>query len=301
MAPTAARAALLTLAAGCATTAPAQQYSEALGAWDARQYARALATAREARDAAEKANDTEVRDKSSYLVGLAAYQLGRMDDASRSFAQVAEGTDRPLAGKATAMLGAIAIDQSRWSDAVTLYSRAADMLTGTDATEARALASAAQARLPGTARAGSGARGTTGGSSGVTATAKSAGSNAASSGTAGTDRRTPPAGAPRVVEDDTRAGESTAPPQRSTPSATSVLTIVAGTYSSEVAARQRATTLAEPARKAGLATPRVVPASAPERRVWIVEVGAFQDKASAEAALRKLPVTGCVVAPSQVR
>jgi hypothetical protein len=35
--------------------------------------------------------------------------------------------------------------------------------------------------------------------------------------------------------------------------------------------------------------------------VWIVEVGSFRDRAAAEAALRKLPAVGCVVAPSQAR
>ncbi|MBL9141144.1 MAG: SPOR domain-containing protein [Phycisphaerae bacterium] len=252
------------LLAGCESTA-SQQYTEALDAWDARQYARALAGAREAQDAAERARDIEVRDKAAYLAGLASYQLGRLDDASKRLATAAESEDKQLAGKATAMLGAVALEQSRWSDAAALYTRAGDMLSGQEAVEARALARNAQERAQGV-RPGS---------------------------TASVPAATPAA---------TPAAAPSAPAPTTRPAASSgTLTIVAGTYTSEVAARQRAGTLAAAAKSAGLAAPRVVPTSAPDRRVWLVEVGSFTDRAKAEAALKKLPATGCVVAQSQGR
>lgn len=254
------------LAAGCEAT-PTQQYTDALAAWDARQYTRALADAQGAQIAAERAQDTEVREKAAYLAGLAAFQLGRMDDASRSFAPVTRSKDATLAGKANAMLGAIALEQSRWADAASLYTTAAGALTGKDAEEARTLARSAQDRAAGTRRL---------------------------------------AGTPHASTSERPAQAATTPAARasSPPSSTTnagALTIVAGTYTSEVAARQRASTLAEATKRAGLATARVVPASAPDRRVWIVEIGSFPSRAAADAAMKKLPATGCVVAPSQVR
>lgn len=75
-------------------------------------------------------------------------------------------------------------------------------------------------------------------------------------------------------------------------------TVVAGTFTSETAARQRATTIADEAKRAGFATPKVLPSSAGGRRVWIVEVGIFDTKAKAEAAKKKIPVTDAAVSPS---
>lgn len=249
-------------AAGCSSAA-SQQYTDALAAWDSRQYATALSGAREAQRSAESSKDNEVRDKSAYLAGLAAFQLGKLDDASRSLAVAAASSDRTLAGKATAMQGALALEQSRWSDAATLYSKAATLLPADEAAVARTRAKEAEARAAGVRRATS----------------------------------TPAA---------TVATPATAPPTKPAPTPgkpapAGTLTIVAGTYSSEVAARQRASTLAESAKRAGLGTPRVVPASAPDRRVWIVEIGSFADRAKADAALKQIPATGCTVAPTQAR
>lgn len=254
---TAAPAALASalLLAGCASTA-SQQYTDALSAWDSKQYARALAGARDAQLSAEQSKDDEVRDKSAYLAGLAAYQLGRMDDASRRLATAAASADKSLAGKATAMLGAVALEQGRWSDAATLYTNAADMLTGAEASDARALARSAEER----------ARASRPGAATAAAPAASA----------------PAASAPAAI----------------TPAK---LTIVAGTYTSEVAARQRAGTLAEAAKRAGATAPRVVSSTAGDRRVWQVEIGVFDSRAQAEAVLKKMPANGCSVAPSLAR
>jgi tetratricopeptide (TPR) repeat protein len=259
---------------GACASAHTAEYNDALTSWNARQYAKALTTARSAQDSAQKAGDAEVRDKSAYLAGLAAYQLGRMDDASRSFSSVATSSDAELAGNATAMQGAVALEQGRWSDAAVLYTKAAGMLKGKNAEEARALATAAEERARGR-RSDSAAP-----------------ARAVASGTA-----------KESAQSSTSAKNSTGGSAGSGRSSTTAaqLTIVAGTFSSEVAARQRAGTLAEAAKRAGLSPPKVVPASAPGKRVWIVEVGVFTDRAKAEAALKKLPIPGGVVASSQGR
>lgn len=74
-------------------------------------------------------------------------------------------------------------------------------------------------------------------------------------------------------------------------------TIVAGTFTSETAARQRATTIADEAKRAGLTTPKVVQSSIDGRRIWMVEVGTFDSRTKAEVAKKKIPVTDAMVAP----
>lgn len=252
----------LLLLAGCQSTpTPAAQFDQALQAWNEHQYARAFETARAAQESAVKANNTALRDRSAYLAGLAAFKMDRLDDASRSFVTARTSADRDVRGKATAMMGAIALEQGRWEDAATLWSQAAELLTGTDAEHARQSAQAARAH------------------------ARSAPA-ASTSGAPSTSVR-------RAASPEKQPG-----PAASTPTS---LTIVAGTYSSEVAARQRAAMLTEPARRYGLTPPQVVQGSAPDRQVWIVEIGSFTNRAKAEEAIRKLPVTGAVVAPSQKR
>ncbi len=259
---------------GACASAHTAEYNDALTSWNARQYAKALTTARSAQDSALKAGDTEVRDKSAYLAGLAAYQLGRMDDASRSFASVATSADAELAGNATAMQGAVALEQGRWSDAAALYTKAAGMLKGKNAEEARALAQAAEERARGRR-----------------ADSAPPARSAATGATKGNTQSSPTA--KEATGASTGAGRS--------PDTANQLTIVAGTFSSEVAARQRAGTLVDAAKRAGVSAPRVVPASAPGKRVWIVEIGSFTDRAKAEAALKKLPIPGGVVAVSHGR
>ena len=80
---------------------------------------------------------------------------------------------------------------------------------------------------------------------------------------------------------------------------TSPWTIAAGVFSTETAARQRATTLAKEAKRAGLPTPRVFPMQAADKRVWIVEVGTFTDRAPADAARKKISTADAVVAHSR--
>lgn len=251
--------AIASFLSGCATTSTAQ-YNEAFSHWTAREYAKTLTAARKAQDTAQQANDVSVRDHAAYLAGLAAYQLEKMDEASRSFATAMTSTNQNLAGMATAMQGAVAMEQGRWGDAAANYSKAAGMLKGRNAEEARERADAAEERAQG---------------------------------------RRPIA--PQAVVGAKNGAKPVVPAERPATKATGSLTIVVGTFTSEVAARQRSSNVTEAAKRAGLGAPRVVPASAPDRRVWIVEVGSFSDRSKAEAALKLFPGTDAVVSAPQRR
>ena len=78
-------------------------------------------------------------------------------------------------------------------------------------------------------------------------------------------------------------------------------TIAAGVFGSETAARQRATNIAGEARRAGLLKPRVLPVPAQDRKVWVVEVGTFADKAKAEAARKKITTGDTAVVRSRAK
>ncbi|MFM8643183.1 MAG: SPOR domain-containing protein [Phycisphaerales bacterium] len=78
-------------------------------------------------------------------------------------------------------------------------------------------------------------------------------------------------------------------------------TVAAGVFGSETAARQRATNIAGEARRAGLPKPRVLPVPAQDRKVWVVEVGTFADKAKAEAARRKITTGDTAVVRSRAK
>jgi cell division protein FtsN len=58
--------------------------------------------------------------------------------------------------------------------------------------------------------------------------------------------------------------------------------------------------IAKMAKAAGLPTPKVLAVSSPDRRVWIVEVGSFTDRAKAEAARRKIATSDAQVVRSRV-
>ena len=78
-------------------------------------------------------------------------------------------------------------------------------------------------------------------------------------------------------------------------------TVAAGVFGSETAARQRATNIAGEARRAGLPKPRVLSVPAQDRKVWVVEVGTFADKAKAEAARRKITTGDTAVVRSRAK
>ena len=101
---------------------------------------------------------------------------------------------------------------------------------------------------------------------------------------AGPDRKAPEVPAPTVTP-----AEPDAP-----------WTVAAGAFGSETAARQRATNLAKEAKRAGLPTPRVLAVTSPGKRVWIVEIGSFPDRAQAESARKKFATQDAAVVRSRM-
>jgi hypothetical protein len=185
--------------------------------------------------------------------------------------------DPELAGRALAMQAAIAVEEKRWNDAASSYAAAASKLTGREAQIAReraqqADAKANESRLP--------PRPAT-----TLAMAMPAAPTAPAASTIPAAKPAPnpaPVAVLPAVDDD-------AP-----------WTISAGAYSSETAARQRATNLAREAKRAGLQTPRVLAVSSPSKRVWIVEIGTFNQREQGEAARKKFATKDTAVVRSRV-
>lgn len=251
----------LSLAAGCGPE-PQASLDDALRSYDAKRWAECLRTAR---DVQRQSTDPLERQQAAYLAGCAAHELSKRDEARDAFAVAARSPDPALAGRALAMQGAVAVEERRWADAAGAYEAAAAKLAGPDAERAReqardASAKAAEAR----------------------AAALPASSGAAGSPAGG--GQVPPIPAPTVV-----------PAEPDVP-----WTVAAGAFASETAARQRATNLAKEAKRAGLPTPRVLAVTSPGKRVWIVEIGSFADRAQAEAARKKFATPDAAVVRSRM-
>ena len=204
--------------------------------------------------------DGAVRQQAAYVAGCAAQELGRTDEARGSFAIAAKSSDPVVAGRALVMQGNMAVEERRWADAESAYSAAASKLRGRDAELAREQARDAAAQV-------------------------AASRKAAAAGVPAVPAPKPAVPAPTPLPEP----ESDAP-----------WTVSAGVFSTETAARTRATNLAKIVKAAGLPTPRVLAVSSPGKRVWIVEVGSFDDRAKAEAARKKVTVGDAQVVRSRV-
>jgi hypothetical protein len=260
----------------CACEQQTTTLDDALRAYDAKRYAESL---RISKDIQGNATDPLTRQQAAYMVGRSASELSKNREARDAFSVAARSSDPQLAGRALAMQAAIAVDEKRWSDAASSYSAAASKLSGQEAQIARERAPAAvatpnEARLP--------------------------------------PRRAPPAA---VAKAEPAAPTVPAAPKlpaarpATNPDPVAVLpavdddapwTISAGAYSSETAARQRATNLAREAKRAGLPTPRVLAVSSPSKRVWIVEIGTFNQREQGEAARKKFATKDTAVVRSRV-
>lgn len=139
-APRLARATLLLVIAGLAAAtlhgcaAPGEpELQAARTAYDTGQYSEALAKA----SAAQAARDAETAAQAAYIAGLAAFRLDRLGEAERHLRVAAASTDRAVAGRAEAQLGAIQLRQRLPRDAAASYQRAADLLDGEESAKAR--------------------------------------------------------------------------------------------------------------------------------------------------------------------
>ncbi len=250
------------VAGGCQQETTAN-LDDALRAYDAKRYAECL---RISKDVQSQSTDQGLRQQAAYMVGRSANDLNKNEEARSAFAIAARSNDPVVAGRALAMQGAMAVEENRWADAASSYTAAASKLTGPEQAQARKQAADTAAKA-----------------AEVRKLATTPGNQ--------TDNQTI-----NLPEPPTPAGTTVG----LAPAAdTSPWTIAAGVFSTETAARQRATTLAKEAKRAGLPTPRVFPMQAADKRVWIVEVGTFTDRAPADAARKKISTGDAVVAHSR--
>jgi hypothetical protein len=258
----------------CACEQQTTTLDDALRAYDAKRYAESL---RISKDIQGNATDPLTRQQAAYMVGRSASELSKNREARDAFSVAARSSDPQLAGRALAMQAAIAVDEKRWSDAASSYSAAASKLSGQEAQIARERAQRADAKA--------------------------------------NESRLAPRPAPAVAMAEPAAPTVPAAPKlpaarpATNPDPVAVLpavdddapwTISAGAYSSETAARQRATNLAREAKRAGLPTPRVLAVSSPSKRVWIVEIGTFNQREQGEAARKKFATKDTAVVRSRV-
>lgn len=258
----------------CACEQQTTTLDDALRAYDAKRYAESL---RISKDIHGNATDPLTRQQAAYMVGRSASELSKNREARDAFAVAARSADPELAGRALAMQAAIAVDEKRWNDAASSYAAAATKLSGREAQRARDQAQEADAKA--------------------------------------NESRLPPRPATAVAMAEPAAPTAPVAPKvpaarpATDPDPVAVLpavdddapwTISAGAYSSETAARQRATNLAREAKRAGLPTPRVLAVSSPSKRVWIVEIGTFNQREQGEAARKKFATKDTAVVRSRV-
>ncbi|MDG2053620.1 MAG: SPOR domain-containing protein [Phycisphaerales bacterium] len=99
-------------------------------------------------DLARKGPDSEQRHTAAYVAGLAAWNLDEESDARILFLDAKNGSDRATNGGAHAMLGQIALGDSRYKQAAAHFDIAAQALKEPDASKSRRWANTAR-RLAG--------------------------------------------------------------------------------------------------------------------------------------------------------
>lgn len=260
------------VAGGCQQETTAN-LDDALRAYDAKRYAECL---RISKDVQSQSTDQALRQQAAYMVGRSANELNKAEEARSAFAIAARSNDPVVAGRALAMQGAMAVEDDRWADAASSYTAAASKLTGPEQAQAREQAKDAAAKAAEVRR--------------LATTPRAAANMVSAPGNQPDNQPINPPEPPAPA--GTTVGLAPA-------ADTSPWTIAAGVFSTETAARQRATTLAKEAKRAGLPTPRVFPMQAAGKRVWIVEIGTFTDRAPADAARKKISTADAVVAHSR--
>lgn len=257
--------------AGCATTEKGPEGSSlsAVRMASSRELASAVEDYREARyqqafDRARtlaRASQPPLREQAAWVAGLAAYQMGNLDEAELQFMTAARSEEPRLRTDTKIMMGDIRVLQNRWFDAARFYREAVDGLVGEERSRVLGYAevSAARAHERAAGLASTGVAGSHGGSGGAAA--------APGQGASGL---TAARGASRAGSDG-------------------LLTLQAGAFQSEQNARRRANEIAPQARSAGLGDPRVVHIrDASGREYWTVQVGSFASRESAESAKARM-------------
>ncbi len=264
--------------AGCGPE-PAVGLDDALRAYDSGRFAESL---RIAGDVQRESQDQGLRQQAAYVVGCSAIELGRSAQARDALAIASRSQDPVVAGRALAKQGELAVAERRWSDAASDYSAAGAKLPGSDGDRARALAREASAKAldanrvpPAPPKAAT-----------QPADAKPAQPKVAGS-------------APVEVKPVEVAPVEVKPAPLPTGNDDAPWTVSAGVFSTETAARQRATNVAKDAKRAKLPTPRVVRVPSSDARAWVVEVGSFPSRDDAEAARKRISLADSAVVKSR--
>jgi hypothetical protein len=244
---------------GCVAP-PSASIDRAIADYDAGRFSASLA---EAERAASRGTDSVARDEATYLAGMSAYRLGRDVDARRWLSSSATSSDAWIAGQSLVTLGSVELRGGDAQAAARAFVRAAERLPDPDeAARARIAAGWAYRELGDEANA----------------KAQFALGKVPATGSAAP---APPPKSPLPSSPRTAVSEP-AP-------ANGAFTIQAGAFRDAERARTRAAEIAERSRSLGLGAPAVRrKRTSSGGEIWVVQVGRFPDRASAEKLKTRL-------------
>lgn len=298
-------AACLTLAA-CGGDDGRSALVDAGDAYAQAAYGRAVDSARRA---ARTASGVEL-DRARYIEGLGEWKLGRLAPAATLLAQAGESKDRNLASDALVSLGSLEIERSEFDAAGRAYERAGELLEGTERRKAfgvamrcyeragllgeserlrtRAglppsdaqIAAARDANRATQAEAGEPTQRGTNDAARDVAKRDVAKADASGDARAAAPGATEAQRAPSRAEVEGRngMGSKSAPPKQR-------FAIQAGAFSDEARARAVAKDVAARAKGTTLGAPRIVEKDAGGRRVYVVQLGSFDNRIEAGKAM----------------
>lgn len=257
--------------AGCSTP-QGDPLGRSLTAYEGGQYQESLTLAQEASTNARTTKDSL---ESAYLAGMSSFRLGKHADAVKWLEEPARSDDRWMSGQANVTIGSSLLQLGRKSDAARAFVKAAERLDGDEAKKAHLAAANAFREL---------------------------GDRNASDEQFRLANVTPPAApsaSPPASRPAANAGPASPPPAQAsagTASAAGPFVLQAGAFKDRAKADRRAEELRGKSRQAGMGEPRVVSKRGPDGgTVFVVQLGSFGDRRSADAALGRLGVSGVVV------
>lgn len=265
-----------------ACNGPQQKVDEAMRAYNADDFAKAYSQA----SAAQAEAQPPLKQQAALYAGMAAYRQKNLDEARTRLSVAETSDDKQVAGQAKFVLGNVLSEEKSYAAAAAKYDEAAALLTGEEATRARALADTARSEAKPAptqvaaaddesdtapaAKAGAKPKTSKGktdakGAKGSKGEAKSDGKDAkGKSGDSGSGAKS---------DGDAKKG----------------FTIQCGAYAKESDARKRAKDLADEAKKAGLPAPEVKRQTGRDgKKLWLVTIGTFKTRAEGKKALAKL-------------
>jgi len=256
-------------------------------------YGRAVDSARRA---ARTASGVEL-DRARYIEGLGEWKLGRLAPAATLLAQAGQSKDRNLASDALVSLGSLEIERSEFDAAGRAYERAGELLEGTERRKAFGVAMRCYERA-----------GLLGESERLRTRAGLPPSDAQIAAARDADRATQTEArepAPRGADEDTSRGarkiDAGATEAQRAPTRADVegrngmgskasppkqrFAIQAGAFSDEARARAVAKDVAARAKGTTLGAPRIVEKDSGGRRVYVVQIGSFDNRIEAGKAM----------------